>query len=343
MEMEEGSQGKEHLLQSISGIMETTQEPFQIQEHSFYINMSIGVSVYPEDGETIDLLLQRADSALYRAKETGRNRYCFYDDSVSNRIFERMVLETVLRDAIREGQITAYFQPQIDAKTDRIAGVEALVRWQHPEKGLLTPDLFISVAEESGMIIELDRLVMRYAVEQFSTWKAQGYELGRLSLNLSVHQIEEAGFIEFIKTLLDAYPNVQEAIELEIMENAIMGNPERSIVILQQLRDMGIYLAIDDFGTGYSSLAYLKKFPINTLKIDKSFVDDLPDDTEDVAISKTIIDLANNLNMRVVAEGVETREQNDFLLANGCHYMQGHYYSHPLSAEAIEAFFREHA
>ncbi len=318
--------------------MKILKEPLLIDNNTLYIGMSVGISLYPNDGKEATTLLKNADAAMYKAKDDGRNRYSFYDEKMTKKAFERVFLETALREALEKDEFVVYYQAQVDAKENKIIGMEALVRWNHPTKGILGPDKFIPLAEVTGMIVELDRVVMSSAVIEFSAWHKENLSVGKLSMNLAMKQIEDSSFMEFIKQLLKAKGCKPQDIELEVTESHIMNNPKKSIEVLQELNDFGISIAIDDFGTGYSSLAYLKKLPIKKLKIDRSFIKDLPQDSEDIAISKTIISLSQNLNLKVIAEGVETKEQRDFLLENGCSNIQGYFYSRPLPANKMRDF-----
>jgi len=261
---------------------------------------------------------------------------------MTEKAFERVFLETALRKALEENELVVYFQPQMSAENDKLVGMEALVRWQHPTMGMIEPYKFIPLAEITGMIVELDRIVMQKAISQFSKWHKSGLNPGKLAINLAIKQIEEDDFIEFIKNLLGAEDCLYKNIEFEVTESQIMNNPDDSIKVLQEISDLGISISIDDFGTGYSSLAYLKKLPIDKLKIDRSFIKDLPQDAEDVAITKTIISLCENLNLKVIAEGVETNEQKKFVIENGCEFIQGYLYSRPLPTEEMTQFLMEH-
>ena len=322
-------------------IMSVVQEAFIVDSHTLHLRMSVGASVYPNDGETTTTLVQNADAAMYKAKDSGRNTYYYYDEEMTKKAIQRVSLETELRKAFKNDELVVYFQPQVDAQTDEILGMEALVRWEHPTRGLVSPDTFIPLAESTGMIVELDRIVMNKAVSQFKKWYMQGLNPGRLSLNLAIKQLEDPGFIDFVKELLEHVTCAPSHLEFEVTEGQIMQNPQASIKLLQDICDLGLSVAIDDFGTGYSSLAYLKKLPIHKLKIDKSFVDNLPDDKEDAAIAKTIISLCKTLNLEVIAEGVETQQQKEFLLENCCGMIQGYFYSKPLSAEDMTNFLQK--
>jgi len=320
--------------------MQIVKEPFEIEDKTLYLGMSMGVSIFPDDGKDTDTLLKNADAAMYKAKEDGGNTYAFYNHKMTEKAFERIFLETALREGISKKELVVYYQPQVDTVAKRVIGMEALVRWVHPILGLITPDQFIPLAEDTGMIVQLDRMVMEMAISQFSQWRKSKIFSGHLSLNLAVKQLEEPSFVDFFKALLEEKKFPTHAIEFEVTESQIMNKPEASIGVLQKISDMGVRLSVDDFGTGYSSLAYLKKLPIQKLKIDRSFIKDLPTDNEDVAISKTIIGLGENLNLDVIAEGVETKDQVAFLLENGCHQIQGYYYSKPIPADAMLEFLQ---
>jgi diguanylate cyclase (GGDEF)-like protein len=325
----------------ITNIMDLLTEPFFIGQSSIYLNLSIGISIYPSDSDNVNTLMKNADSAMFKAKNDGKNRYCFYDKTMTQKAFERVFLETALREALEKDEFVVYFQPQIDARDDSLVGMEALVRWQHPVLGLVPPDKFIPLAEDTGMIVKLDRVVMQKAITQFTLWHKSGLKPGRLSLNLAMKQLETSDFIDYLDTLIQEENREINFLELEVTESQIMHNPEKSIEVLHKIHDLNISLAIDDFGTGYSSLAYLKRLPINKLKIDRSFIKDLPSDPEDIALSKTIISLCENLNLDVIAEGVETVQQKEFLLDNGCNLIQGYYYSRPLSVDKMTEYLEE--
>lgn len=329
-------------LESLSDITDTIteiqlalRESFVIEDKNIYIRLSMGVSLYPNDGSTSSILLKNADAAMFKSKSDGRNNYSFYDETMTKKAYERLTLESALREAILNEEFVVYYQPQVDISTNKVTGMEALVRWNHPTMGMISPDKFIPLAEENGMIVKLDRLVMKQAFKQFSTWKKDGLNPQKLSLNLAMKQIEESDFYDFLKDIAIEQKCSFECVEFEITETQIMKNPQQSIDALKKISELGIKISIDDFGTGYSSLSYLKRLPINKLKIDKSFVDELPFGAEDVAICKTIIDLCKNLNLEVIAEGVETLEQSDFLLQNGCSSVQGYFYHKPLPAHEV--------
>ena len=318
-------------------ILKTLAEPMQIDEQVLYVWGSIGISLYPRDTADAQHLLKYADTAMYKAKEEGRNTFQFYSSKMTDFALERMAMKTSLRQAIDNEEFIIYYQPQMNASTDTLIGLEALVRWQHPTRGLISPVNFIPLAEETGMVIEIDRWVMKAAMKEVGKWYKEGLMSDVLALNLSIKQLEYDGFLQEIKDNIKAYDFKPEWLELEITEGQMMKKPEKTIAKLKQINDLGIGISIDDFGTGFSSLSYLKRLPINRLKIDQSFISDIPEDEDDVAIVKAIIALAKSLKLDIVAEGVETSEQKDFLIDNGCVNIQGYYYSHPMPAEEMEA------
>jgi diguanylate cyclase (GGDEF)-like protein/PAS domain S-box-containing protein len=313
-------------------ILRTLKKPMYIDNHTLYVSGSIGISIYPNDGVEGRDLLKYSDTAMYKAKEEGRNNFQFYSSSMTEFAMNRMVMKTNLQEAINGEELFINYQPQINSCTDKLVGMEALVRWSHPIKGLLMPDKFIPLAEDTGMIIELDKWVMRTTMKQVSNWYKEGLNPGVLGLNLSVKQLESHDFIQIIKESINKYDFKAEWLELEITERQMMTKPEDVISRLKEINDLGIAISIDDFGTGYSSLSLLKKLPIHRLKIDQSFIRDIPNNEEDVAIVNAIIALANSLKLDIVAEGVESSQQKDFLINSGCINMQGYYFSHPVSS-----------
>ena len=317
-------------------ILEVLAESMYIDDHMLYVSGSIGISLYPQDAVDAQHLLKYADTAMYKAKEEGRNNFQFYTPEMTEFALERMDMKTSLRQALDNDEFVIHYQPQINACTNTLVGVEALVRWQHPTMGFLSPDTFIPLAEETGMIVEIDQWVMKMAMEQVSKWYGAGLKPGVLALNLSIKQLERVDFFQMIEECIKTHGFKQEWLELEITEGQMLKKTEEVIEKLDQITRLGISISIDDFGTGYSSLALLKRLPIHRLKIDRSFVKDIPKDEEDVAIVKAIIALAGSLNLDLIAEGVETLEQRDFLVDNGCINIQGHYYSHPMSAEELK-------
>ena len=316
-------------------LIDISKEPVFIKEQVFYLSSSLGISVYPKDGQTPEALLKCADAAMYRAKEQGRDNFQFYTRDMTLAAFEHVAMQASLRQAINKNEFIIHYQPQINAATNKIVGMEALVRWMHPALGLVVPNTFIPLAEETGLIVELDRLVMKTAMQQWSDWHQQGIDPGILSINLAAKQLQKADFIYYLKDCLVRSQCKPEWLVFEVTESDIMKNLEVINSLLLDLGEMGVKIAIDDFGTGYSSLSYLKRLPVTKLKIDRSFIKDLPDDEEDCTITKTIISMAESLSLEVVAEGVETVEQKDFLLQNGCQLIQGYYYSKPVPSEDI--------
>ncbi len=319
-------------------ILKALAEPVIVNENTLYISSSIGISLYPGDGENAQDLLKYADAAMYKAKEEGRNNFQFYSAEMTKLAFERVVMEASMREALKNEDFVVYYQPQVNGENNKLIGIEALVRWQHPTRGIVSPVNFIPLAESTGLIIELDRFVMKTAMTQVVKWYAVGLNPGILSLNLSARQLQKKDFIATLETMLQETGCKAEWLELEITEGQIMSNPEKSIVIFDKISALGIALSVDDFGTGYSSLSYLKRLPINKLKIDQSLVRELPGDEEDAVITKTIIALAHSLNLKVIAEGVETQAQKEFLLESGCEDIQGYFYSKPISRDEMEAF-----
>jgi len=317
-------------------LLKSMEEPFLLSDQSLYITLSIGAAIYPEDGDTSEELIKNADAAMYQAKDDGRNTYQFYNQSMTVKAFERISMEASFRNALKNTEFVVYYQPQINAETELLVGMEALVRWQHPDMGLVSPAKFLSSVQDTGLIIPLDLWVMKTAMQQIAAWHKSGFQAGVLALNLSMLQLNKEDFVETIKQLLEETNCQPQWIELEVTEGLLMKDPDTAIQKLNQIRALGISLAIDDFGTGYSSLSQLKRLPINKLKIDQAFIRGLPDNEEDAVISKSIISLANSMGLDVIAEGVETKSQKDFLLKNGCQLIQGYYYGKPMPANEIE-------
>ncbi len=320
-------------------ILKALAEPIIVEENVLYISSSIGISFYPEDGDTALDLLKYADVAMYKAKDEGRNTFQFYSAEMTELLFERVVMEASLRQAVKNEEFVVYYQPQVNGETDALIGMEALVRWQHPNVGLVLPEKFIPLLEKTGLIIQLDQWVMKTSMLQMVKWYKQGYKPGKLALNLAIKQLEQKDFLTTIQTIMKETGCKPEWIAFELTEGQVMNNPDKAIIILNQISNLGIELAIDDFGTGYSSLSYLKRLPIDKLKIDQSFVEGLPNDEEDAAITRSIIALSQSLNLTVIAEGVETKAQKDFLVNNGCKHIQGYLYSKPIQAVKIEDKF----
>lgn len=317
-------------------IMKSMNAPMEIGRHTLYVTLSMGVSLYPEDTILATDLLKNADAAMYKAKDSGRNTYEFYTEDMTAKVYKRITLEADMRRAIENEEYMIYFQPQINALTDMIVGMETLLRWEHKTLGFVPPDEFIPVAEDTGLIIPLGKWILEACMKQVVKWHSRGIKPGILSINLSMVQLQRPGFVSELITMLEETKCKAQWIEMEVTEGQVMKNPEQTIQTLEEISQLGIKIAIDDFGTGYSSLSYLKRFPIDRLKIDRSFIKDIPDDEEDIAITKAIIALAKSLNIEVIAEGVETQAQKDFLVENGCRYIQGYLYSKPVPLEEFE-------
>jgi diguanylate cyclase (GGDEF)-like protein len=314
------------------------REPFVVAGHSLRVTTSIGIAIYPHDGVTFNDLLKNADTALYRAKEDGRDTLRFYDPEMNRATFERLVLETELRTAIQTGQLRAYFQPKVHLADGRPAGAEALVRWLHPEYGLIPPGRFIPIAEATDLIVAIGDWMLEEVCRQLAAWRDAGLPPLTVAVNLAARHFRDPGLVERIQTLLATYALPAEALELELTETTLIEVGTQTVAALATLHQMGVGLAIDDFGTGYSSLGYLKHLPITVLKIDQSFVRDLATDRDDRTLAATIITLGHGLELAVVAEGVETEEQRRILLEQGCDLAQGYLFSPPLPAEEFAAW-----
>lgn len=323
-------------------VLEALKPAFHFSGHELHITTSIGIALYPYDGEDADTLLKNADTALYRAKEQGRNNYQLYTPAMNARAFERLALENSLRKALERKEFLLHYQAQQDLKTGEITGMEALLRWQHPDLGLVYPAEFISLAEETGLIVPLGEWVLRTAAAQNKAWQKAGLPPMVVAVNLSARQFQHHDLVETVARVLKETGLDARWLELEITESIAMQNADYTIIILRDLKEMGLQISMDDFGTGYSSLSYLKKFPIDTLKIDQSFVRDLSTDPNDAAIANAIIVLAHSLKLKVVAEGVETPEQKAFLKEHDCDKTQGYLFSNPISAALFEALIRQH-
>ena len=317
-------------------ILDVVAQPFAIEGQEIHITASIGISVYPEDGRT---LLRNADIAMYRAKEKGKNNYQFYSTDIDNHSVERLSLESGLHRALERNEFTLHYQPKVNIASGLITGVEALLRWQHPELGWVAPGRFIPIAEENGLITPIGAWVLKTACIQNRTWQRQGVRRFPVAVNLSPRQFSES-LLDDVKAALDASGLAPADLELEITESMVMNNPEQAVNLLQQLKDLGIRVAIDDFGIGYSSLAYLKRFPIDSVKVDRSFVEDIPEDVNSMAIAQAVIAMAHSLRLKVVAEGVESAAQLGFLRGEGCDEIQGHYFCEARAASEISAIMR---
>ena len=318
-----------------SKLFDAIQKPLEIDSNELFVTASIGISVFPSDGINAEILLRNADAAMYRAKDKGRNAFEFYTEDMTEKALEKVLMIANLNRALEHDEFEIYYQPQYDIQKKQLIGLEALIRWQHPDLGLLPPAKFLPTAEESGLIVTIDRWVMRKSMQQMKAWEDQGLELGRLSLNLTMHQIDQPDFLEFLIDLMNKIGCTGKSISFEITESQLMRNPERTIEILNYMNELDIEISIDDFGTGYSSLAYLKKLPVDTIKIDREFIRDIPGDEDDSSIVKSMIALASSMRIAVLAEGVETTEQLEFLEYEGCTLIQGDFLSRPILASEV--------
>ena len=316
-------------------IMETFGQPFNVLGHEFFVTASIGISLYPQDGTDSDTLLRHADIAMYQAKNLGRNGFRFFEAAMSEGAAERLRLEQDLRGAVQRNEFILYYQPQLALDSHQLRGVEVLCRWHHPVLGLLPPSTFIPLAEDIGVIDDLGAWVLEHSCRQLAEWDRAGFQVPRLAVNLSVREIERADLVEQVRSVLQSMRIAPARLELEVTESMIMRHTEAAITVLTALRALGVTLAVDDFGTGYSSLAYLKRLPLNRLKIDRSFVERLTQDPNDDAIVCAVIALARSLGLEVLAEGVETREQVAFLHHEGCSEGQGYLFSRPMTAAVL--------
>ncbi|BBP75179.1 GGDEF domain-containing protein [Pseudomonas gingeri NCPPB 3146 = LMG 5327] len=322
-------------------ILDDLEAPFALDHQEIRLRATIGITLFPEDGDSTEKLLQKAEQTMTLAKTRSRNRYQFYIASVDSEMRRRRELEKDLRDALNRNQFYLVYQPQISYRDHRVVGVEALIRWQHPEHGLVPPDLFIPLAEQNGTIIAIGEWVLDQACRQLREWHDQGFSDLRMAVNLSTVQLHHAELPRVVNNLLQMYRLPPRSLELEVTETGLMEDISTAAQHLLSLRRSGALIAIDDFGTGYSSLSYLKSLPLDKIKIDKSFVQDLLDDDDDATIVRAIIQLGKSLGMQVIAEGVETVEQEAYIISEGCHEGQGYHYSKPLPARELSAYLKQ--
>jgi diguanylate cyclase (GGDEF)-like protein len=323
-------------------IVSTLAKPFFLEGSSIRITASIGIAINDlEDRNGVDKLLQQARLALYQAKQQGRSQYQFYSPEVNAQLQERLALENELHGAVERNEMVVYYQPLIDLHSRQITAMEALVRWQHPTKGLVSPAKFIPIAEANGLIVPIGEWVLRTACAQTRAWQLAGLPPIRISVNLSARQFEQLNLVEVVSQILEETGLEASYLELEVTESFLMGDVQRSVNTLEQLRELGISLALDDFGTGYSSLNYLKRFPVTMLKIDRSFVQDVTSNPDSAAVTDAIIALAKSLRLNITAEGIETQEQLEYLQRRGCEEGQGFYFSRPVPADAIAQMLKE--
>ena len=324
-------------------ILKTLIVPFKLRDHELFITTSLGVCMCPEDGHDSDDIVKKADIAMYHAKSMGRNNVQFYDNDMDQDASRRFVISNSLRRGLEQNEFLVYYQPKVDVATGRIVAMEALVRWEHPELGLLSPVEFIQLAEENGLIMQLGEWVLRESCIQNVRWQSEGIMDLRVAVNLSGYQLQHSALLATIRKVLKETGMSPDHLELEVTESVIMQNADFAVSILKALSELGIHISIDDFGTGYSSLAHLKRFSVNTLKIDKSFVREVDFSTTDAAIASAIIAMGNSLNLSVIAEGVETQSQYDFLKLNNCDQVQGFLFCRPLPPdELIELLHKNH-
>ncbi len=326
-----------------SKIQQTLESKHDIGTHGLYITSSIGVAIYPEHGTTSDELIRNADTAMYEAKNEGRNKYKIYSQSMGNFVDKQLNLEQDLTTAVkRKTEIEVFYQPKIESLTQKISGAEALVRWRHPTKGLIFPDDFIYMAESTGLMVELGNIIIEASIKQVQEWNEFGFNNLKVAINLSARQFQDINLVPFVASMLSKFNVDGSQVEFEITESISMANMPTTFRILTELKELGVSIAIDDFGTGHSSLAYLKKFPIDTLKIDKSFIIDIAESDEDKVIAQTIISMAHSLGMKTVAEGVETQTHVTLLKQLKCDLLQGYFYTKPISKNDFITFLKEY-
>ncbi len=331
----------ESTLHCVKRLQETLREPLNVHQFQFILTISIGISLYPQDGHDAHTLLRNADTAMFKAKEAGRGTFQYYVEEMTRTAIERTRMEADMRRALRENQFEVCYQPQISLRSGRVVGFEALVRWQHPEYGMIPPGQFIPMAEETGLILALGEWVLRTACRQIALWRKEGLEPGLISVNISARQLRGYALLDVVRKAVRETGCQTDWLELELTESFIMSHTKQAISVMTELRELGVSLAVDDFGTGYSSLAYLKQLPLSKLKIDRSFIKGIPDDEDDVAIVRAVIALGKTLNLKVIAEGVETGEQEALLRKEQCDEVQGYYYARALGAAEAQEFLQE--
>jgi diguanylate cyclase (GGDEF)-like protein/PAS domain S-box-containing protein len=336
-----GVHSEQDLTHSAKKILEVLSRPVRVGEKKLFTTASIGISVFPLDADSVESLLRNADIAMYAAKERGKNTYQFFSEEMNAIVVEKLGLETRLRLALKKEEFFLVYQPQVDLTSGTITGLEALLRWRHPEVGLISPGDFIRVAEETGLIVPIGEWALRTACSQAMTWQQAGFPPLRMAINISGRQFDQPDFIDTMDSVLRDTGLDPRWLELELTESIVMENVPETIMTLTDLKVRGINLAIDDFGTGYSSLSYLKHFPFDRIKIAQEFVRDIPTDPEDSAIVEAITGMANSLGLEVIAEGVEKQVQLDFLRACHCHEMQGFLFSRPMSALQVTQLFKK--
>jgi len=326
-----------------SKILEKLSSPFVIDGHELFVGASIGIAMCPEAGDTVEALIQNADIAMYHVKARGKNSYQFFSEEMNLKFSTRLNLERELRNALKNDELVVYYQPQVNLESGAITGVEALVRWQHKERGLIEPSEFLPVAEETGLLTRIDEYVQAKAFAELHEWQDEGIGNLQLSVNLGCAQIENENFVERFVGAMKKAKLSPDTVSLEITENTLMQDVEVIIPKLRHLQMLGVQIAIDDFGTGYSSLSYLQQFPINTLKIDRSFVGDIRAEESDASIINAIVAMARGLKLDLIAEGVETNAQLRYLKGQGCNEVQGFIFSKPVPASELKNLIRDNA
>lgn len=332
--------GSEGAAKVAERILDKLRSPIKIQGKEFFITGSLGIALYPDDGEGVDTLLKNADIAMYHAKQGGKNSYRFYARHMDERVQARLSMESKLKRALERAELELHYQAKVEIATGRVIGVEALLRWQNSAMGQVSPARFIPVAEETGLIVPIGEWVLHTACRQGQAWREAGLVARNIAVNLSSHQFRRGGLVETVEQALASTGWDARWLELELTESVIMENAEDTICVLNQLKAMGVTLSVDDFGTGYSSMAYLKRFPLDVVKIDRSFVNDITSDPNDATIVRAIIALARGLNLTSIAEGVETEQQLEFLRKHGCDQIQGYLVNRPVPAEQMESLLR---
>ncbi len=317
----------------VANIRKAFEEPFTIATKEFFITVSMGISLAPKDGKSTQSLMKNMNSAMYVAKEHGRNTFCYFDDSINQKLLDKLELQSELRKAIEEDQFVVYYQAQMDLSKGRIIGFEALARWNHPVRGIVAPSYFIPLAEENGMIVDIGKKMLRESCIQLKKWEQQGYADLTMAVNFSARQFKDVNFLSMVYDIIEETKVNPKRLEFEITETVALEDLELTVETINQLKKIGISFALDDFGTGFSSLNYLKQLPVSNLKIDKSFLDTILENVSDQKIVHTMINLARNLDIDVIAEGVELCEQEIFLKNIDCTKAQGYYYSRPVPAE----------
>jgi diguanylate cyclase (GGDEF)-like protein len=330
----------EDAVRLVKKILDIMAEPIEVSGNPLQMTTSIGISVYPDDTVSPEALIKHADTAMYQAKEQGRNQFKLFTPDMNEKAVARQLMENGLRRAIVSNEFEIHYQPKVNLQSGELVGVEALIRWHYPHRGLLSPSIFMHTAEETGLIVQLSQWMLEQCCRQASQWHDDGYDFGRISVNVSAQDFHHTGFAERIKAILNATGLHPKLFEIEITEGVLMKDAAMAVNLLHELRHLGVCISIDDFGTGYSSLSYLKQLPINVLKIDRSFLDGIDSNCDDAVILGAIINLGNSLNLDVVAEGIETQGQVNFLLEHDCHLGQGYFYSPPVTADAVVSFYR---